>query len=70
MAEANGWEEHDKLTYLLLSIDSKPRMYARGDKGTPQTYQDVKKRLQQRYGKNEPAFNVRTQLREIQRQPG
>ena len=45
-------------------------MYARGDKGTPQTYQDVKKRLQQRYGQNEPAFNVRTQLREIQRQPG
>ena len=67
VADANAWSEQDKLTSLLMSIDSKPRMYARGDKGTQQTYQDVKRRLQQRYGQNEPAFNVRTQLCEIQR---
>ena len=70
LAEANVWSDKDKLAFLLMSIDSKPRMYARGDKGTPQTYDDVRKRLQQRYGQNEPAFNVRAQLREIQRKPG
>ena len=53
-----------------MSIDSKPRMYARGDLGVPQTYQDVRRRLQQRYGQNEPAYNVRLQLREIKRLPG
>ena len=70
LAEANAWSDKDKLAFLLMSIDSKPRMYARGDKGTPQTYEDVRRRLQQRYGQNEPAFNVRSQLRDIQRQPG
>ena len=70
LAEANAWSDKDKLAFLLMSIDSKPRMYARGDKGTPQTYDDVRRRLQQRYGQNEPAFNVRAQLREIQRKPG
>ena len=70
VADANQWSEHDKLTFLLMSIDSKPRMYARGDKGSQQTYHDVKRRLQQRYGQNEPAFSVRTQLREIKRKPG
>ena len=71
LAEANVWSDKDKLAFLLMSIDSKPRMYARGDKGTPQTYDDVRKRLQQRYGQSEPAFNVRAQLREIQqRKPG
>ena len=70
LAEANAWNDKDKLAILLMSIDSKPRMYARGDKGTPQTYEDVRRRLQQRYGQNEPAFNVRAQLREIQRHPG
>ena len=45
-------------------------MYARGDSGVPQTYQDVRRRLQQRYGQNEPAYNVRLQLREIKRLPG
>ena len=69
LAEANAWSDKDKLAILLMSIDSKPRMYARGDKGTPQTYEDVRRRLQQRYGQNEPAFNVRAQLREIQRHP-
>ena len=70
LAEANAWSDKDKLAFLLMSIDSKPRMYARGDKGIPQTYDDVRRRLQQRYGQNEPAFNVRAQLREIQRKPG
>ena len=70
LAEANAWSDKDKLAFLLMSIDSKPRMYARGDKGTPQTYEDVRRRLQQRYGQNEPAFNVRSQLRDIQRHPG
>ena len=70
LAEANAWSDKDKLAILFMSIDSKPRMYARGDKGTPQTYEDVRRRLQQRYGQNEPAFNVRAQLREIQRHPG
>ena len=41
VADANAWSEKDKLTYLLMSIDSKPRMYARGDTGTQQTYHDV-----------------------------
>ena len=70
LAEANMWSDKDKLSFLLMSIDSKPRMYARGDNGTPQTYNDVRRRLQQRYGQNEPAFTVRSQLREIQRLPG
>ena len=70
VADANAWSEKDRLTYLLMSIDSKPRMYARGDSGTQQTYFDVRRRLQQRYGQNEPAFSVRAQLREIQRKPG
>ena len=70
VADANHWSDHDRLTFLLMSIDSKPRMYARGDKGSQQTYHDVKRRLQQRYGQNEPAFSVRTQLREIKRKPG
>ena len=70
VADANAWSQKDRLTYLLMSIDSKPRMYARGDSGTQQTYHDVRRRLQQRYGQNEPAFSVRAQLREIRREPG
>ena len=70
VADANHWSDHDRLTFQLMSIDSKPRMYARGDKGSQQTYHDVKRGLQQMYGQNEPAFRVRTQLREIKRKPG
>ena len=29
VADANAWNEQDKLSCLLMSIDSKPRMYAR-----------------------------------------
>ena len=45
-------------------------MYGRGDSGTQQTYHDVRRRLQQRYGQNEPAVSARAQLREIRREPG
>ena len=45
LAEASAWSDKDKLAFILMSNDSKPKMYARGDKGTPQTYDNVQRRL-------------------------
>ena len=69
VADANCWSEKEKLTYLLMSIDGKARAYAKGERGVPQTYTNVKQRLESRYGQHEPAFQVRQQLREIRRRP-
>jgi hypothetical protein len=62
VADANSWNEKEKLTYLLMSIEGRARVYARGEKGVPQTFENVKKRLERRYGQHEPAFQVRQQL--------
>ena len=69
VADANAWNQKEKLTYLLMSIEGKPRAYAKSEKGVPQTYDNVKKRLESRYGQHEPAFQVRQQLREARRYP-
>ena len=69
VADANAWSEKEKLTYLLMSIEGKPRAYAKSEKGVAQTYENVKKRLESRYGQHEPAFQVRQQLREVRRFP-
>ena len=69
VADANAWSEKEKLTYLLISIEGKPRAYAKCEKGVAQTYENVKKRLESRYGQHEPAFQVRQQLREVRRFP-
>ena len=68
MADVNAWSEK-KLTYLLISIEGKPRAYAKSEKGVPKTYENVKKRLENRYGQPEPSFQVRQQLQEILRFP-
>ena len=69
VADANAWTEKEKLTYLLMSIEGKPRAYAKVEQGVPQTFANVKRRLESRYGQHEPAFQVRQQLREMRRYP-
>jgi hypothetical protein len=70
LATAHAWSKVDKLTYLLASVEGKPRMYTKAEVGVPHTYTTVRDRLQHRYGQFEPAFNVRNLLRDAVRRPG
>ena len=69
-ADACGMTSTYKLQYLLMSLEGKPRSYAKKEDGMPFTYESVRQRLQHRYGKKESAFEIRHQLRTVKRQPG
>ena len=69
-ADACGMTAAYKLQYLLMSLEGKPRAYAKKEEGVPFTYASVRQRLQHRYGKKESAFEIRHQLRSVQRKPG
>ena len=69
-ADACGMTPTYKLQYLLMSLEGKPRSYAKKEEGEPFTYASVRQRLQHRYGKKESAFEIRHQLRSVKRRPG
>ena len=69
-ADACRMTEAYRLQYLLMSLEGKPRAYAKKEEGEPYTYASVRRRLQHRYGKRESAFEVRHQLRSVTRKPG
>ena len=69
-ADACGMSDAYKLQYLLMSLEGKPRAYAKKEDDVPFTFVMVKQRLQHRYGKKESAFEIRHQLRSVQRKPG
>ena len=69
-ADACGMSAAYKLQYLLMSLEGKPRAYAKKEDDVPFTFDMVKQRLQHRYGKKESAFEIRHQLRSVQRKPG
>jgi hypothetical protein len=69
LGEACKWSDAVKLQMLLMSLEGKPRGYAKREKDQPHSYDIVRRRLQHRYGTKQTTFEIRRQLREARREP-
>lgn len=69
-ARFRRWSESEKMAHFLSCVEGKPRIYLDADDGELLEYEDVKRRLEERYGCHASAFEIKQKIRSMKRLPG